>query len=216
MSNRPPPIWDLPVRVFHWSLPLLLIAAWVSVEVNAMTVHQWCGYLVLVMVSTRIVWGFTGSTHARFASFLRSPRTAWRYLHGSREHSEGHNPAGGWSVVLMLSLLLVQPLTGLFNADDVSFKGPLAHLGGGRYSEAAGEWHEINFVLLLVLVTVHIATVLLYRLRGTDLIRPMLQGGTATTPVRTRPVWLALLILLGCVGALWFVLAQVPRPQVFL
>jgi cytochrome b len=216
MKNRPEPIWDLPVRVFHWSLPLLLIAAWISVENDAMTVHQWCGYSVLVLVSARIVWGFTGSTHARFASFLKSPRAAWRYLRSPREHGEGHNPAGGWSVVLMLALLLVQPLTGMFNADDVTFKGPLAHLGGGRYTDAAGEWHEINFALLLLLVSVHIGTVLLYRWRGTDLIRPMLHGGTARVPVRTRPAWLALLILLGCAGALWFALSQVPRPQVFL
>jgi cytochrome b len=216
MSERPAPIWDLPVRVFHWSLLLLFICAWISVENDAMRVHQWCGYTVLVLVTARIVWGFAGSTHARFTTFLTSPLAAWRYLRGTREHREGHNPAGGWSVLIMLVLLLLQPLTGMFNEDDVSFAGPLAHLGDGRFSEAAGEWHEINFTLLLLLVTVHIITVLRYRYRGNDLIRPMLNGGAAKGPVRTRPSWLALLILLACAGALWLVLSQVPRPQVFL
>jgi cytochrome b len=216
MPQRPSPVWDLPVRLFHWSLPVLVAAAWISVETGAMRVHAWCGYALLVLVAWRILWGFAGSTHARFASFLKSPLAAWRYLRGPHEATEGHNPAGGWSVMALLTLLLVQPLTGMFNEDDVSFSGPLAHLYGGRHAGTAGEWHELNFYLLTLMVGLHVVTVLLYLRSGRDLLRPMLHGGKAHGPVVTRPAWLALVLLLACAGALWFGLSQVPKPQVFL
>jgi hypothetical protein len=98
----------------------------------------------------------------------------------------------------------------------VSFAGPLAHLGGGRWVDAAGEWHEWNFNLLLGFAGLHIVTVLLYQRRGQDLLRPMLTGGIARAAVRTRPWWLALLLLALCAFALWFGLRQVPQPQIFL
>jgi cytochrome b len=216
MNHRPDPIWDLPVRLFHWSLPLLVCAAWICAEFDWMQAHAWCGYTLLVLTAWRIAWGFAGSTHARFGAFLRSPRAAWRHLRGAGTPVEGHNPAGGWSVLAMLALLLLQPLTGMFNEDDISFSGPLAHLGGGRYTDAAGAWHEWNFYLLMLLVGVHVTSVLLYQRKGANLIRPMIDGGRAREPVVTRPAWLALMILVVLAAGLWFALSQVPRPQVFL
>ena len=89
MNTRKAPLWDLPVRLFHWSLPLLMITAWVSAEYDAMDVHEWCGYTVLVLVGFRIVWGFIGSRHARFSDFLRPPAAALRYLRGMEPERPG-------------------------------------------------------------------------------------------------------------------------------
>ena len=216
MNERPLPVWDLPVRVFHWSLAVLVVAAVTSVSLGAMEVHECCGLSILVLVAARIVWGFMGGTHARFTSFVRGPRAVLEYLRGPREPGEGHNPAGGWSVLAMLALLLVQAGSGLFNEDDVAFSGPLAHLVGSKLRGVIGELHEMNFLLLGALVALHVLTVLLYRRRGYDLIRPMLDGGRTHDAVRTRPAWLALLVLLGCAAALWLALAAVPKPVVFL
>ena len=220
MKNGPAPIWDLPTRLFHWSLPVLLLASWGSEAADRMTLHAWCGYALLVLVMFRIAWGFVGSTHARFADFVRGPRAAWRHLRGERSMRDGHNPAGGWSVLVMLAMLLAQALTGLLNADDVAFSGPLAHLLDGRWPDRIASFHDWNFDILLVVVGVHVLSVLLYQRAGTDLLRPMLNGGRAAEGTRTRPVWIALLVIAVCALALWGVLEfadrLVPEPEVFL
>lgn len=210
-TQRAAPVWDLPTRVFHWSLLPLLAAAWTSAEQGWMDVHAWCGYSLLTLLLFRIAWGFAGSTHSRFADFLRGPSEVIAHFRGNARERPGHNAAGGWSVMAMLSLLLVQGLTGLFNEDDISFSGPLSHLAG-RMGGAIHEWHELNFDLLLVLVLVHVATVLLYLKRGRNLLRAMVWGGVAAPGARHAPQWLALAFLAGAALALWLVLRLLPAP----
>ena len=215
MNSRPSPIWDLPTRLFHWSLPPLLAASWASAEFNRLEIHEWCGYTLLTLIAFRIVWGFVGSTHARFSSFLRGPRAVIHYWQSKTPHPEGHNPAGGWSVVLMLLLLLAQGITGLFNKDDVAFSGPLVHMVSSKLAGKLGAWHEINFNILLTLITLHVGAVLLYSRRGQNLLRPMLGGGHSTQGARVSASWIALLILAACAGMLWFGLSLVPKPMIF-
>jgi cytochrome b len=213
MSTKQAPLWDLPVRLFHWSLPVLLLTAWLSAEFDALDIHEWCGYTVLVLVSFRIVWGFIGSRHARFSDFLRSPAAAIRYLRGREPEREGHNPAGAWSVLAMLALLLAQGVTGLFNSDDVGFSGPLVHALDDDLVDTLAAWHEVNFNLLLALVALHVGTVLFYLLRRKrNLIRPMLDGGASTTAEEPRPAWLALLVIGALAGLLYWLLSLAPEP----
>ncbi|HUX23673.1 MAG TPA: cytochrome b/b6 domain-containing protein, partial [Burkholderiales bacterium] len=119
-------VWDLPLRMFHWMLALLVAVSIVSAEIggNAMQIHLRSGYTILTLVLFRILWGFFGGTHARFASFVRGPATAIAHLKALRSQKSGrhlgHNPAGGWSVMLMLFVLLIQAGTGLFSNDDIS------------------------------------------------------------------------------------------------
>ena len=100
--------WDLPVRVFHWALVLLVISQLVTASVggNAMQFHAFGGYAILALVLFRILWGFLGGTHARFRDFVRGPGPVGRYakslLRGSHPSHRGHNPLGGWSVLAML------------------------------------------------------------------------------------------------------------------
>jgi len=213
MHTKRAPLWDLPIRLFHWSLPVLLVTAWISAEFDALDVHEWCGYTVLVLVAFRIVWGFIGSRHARFSDFVRSPAAAIRYLRGGEPEREGHNPAGAWSVIGMLLLLLAQATTGLFNSDDVSFEGPLVRALDRDIVDALAAWHEPNFWLLLTLVTLHIGTVLFYLVRRKrNLIRPMLTGGESSDASAPRPLWLAALVIAVLAALLNWGLSLAPPP----
>ncbi len=132
-------VWDLPVRLFHWSIVVLIAAAWATQELNKMEWHMRIGYAILALLLFRIVWGFIGSDTARFVRFLKSPAAALRHLSHLRRREPdreiGHNAAGGWMVLLMLVLLGVQAGTGLFSNDDSDSDGPLMHLIGKDQSD---------------------------------------------------------------------------------
>ena len=91
------PLWDIPTRVFHWTLVCLLPLAWWSADQQRFEVHQWVGYTLLVLVLSRVLWGIVGSRHSRFADFLVGPAAITRYVQGGGARSPGHNPLGGWS-----------------------------------------------------------------------------------------------------------------------
>lgn len=173
------PVWDLPVRIFHWALVLLVICQVTTAQIggNAMEYHALGGYAILALVLFRIVWGFVGGRHARFAEFLRGPAAVWRYLRGRSAQAIGHNPAGGWSVMLMLASLLTQAVTGLFANDDIMMEGPLAkHVSGDR-SAFATQIHDVNSIVLLTLIAMHLLAVLFYLFgKKQNLIGPMLTG----------------------------------------
>ena len=174
-------VWDLPVRLFHWSLVLLVIASWASRELDYMEFHRWSGYAILTLVVFRIGWGFAGSRHARFADFVRTPRAMRAYmadiLAGGRASFLGHNPAGGWSVIALLACLLVQAATGLFVTDEVLFDGPFHRAVGEATAHRLKKLHGINFNVLLLLIGLHLAAIAFYRVaKREDLVRPMLTG----------------------------------------
>ena len=106
---RPMKVWDLPVRLFHWAIVVLIFFAWGTQEWNHMEWHVWVGYTILTLLLFRLVWGFIGSDTARFVRFLRSPLAALRHLaHLRRREPDreiGHNAAGGWMVLVMLALI---------------------------------------------------------------------------------------------------------------
>ncbi|HKZ73102.1 MAG TPA: cytochrome b/b6 domain-containing protein, partial [Steroidobacteraceae bacterium] len=116
-------VWDLPVRVMHWGIVLAGIGSYVTQEIadDSFRLHVWCGYTMLVLVATRIAWGFAGPRHARFASFVRGPRAVLRYaaslVRAPHEIHAGHNPLGGWMVLLLLAMLMAQAVSGLFAND---------------------------------------------------------------------------------------------------
>ncbi len=176
-------VWDFPVRLFHWSLAICFAASWASAELfdNAMQYHLYAGYAILVLILFRILWGFVGSTTARFASFIRSFLTTLKYAGTLREPHPGkqigHNPLGGWMVIAMLGFLLVQAGTGLFASDDVTTQGPLAFLVGDTLSDTLSGIHQQLFNFLLALVGLHITAVLFYRFfKHDNLITPMITG----------------------------------------
>lgn len=172
------PVWDLPTRLFHWSVVLLLGFSWWSAENAFEPWHFWSGYALLFLLLFRILWGFFGSSTARFASFVRGPAGVLDYLRTGRAPLAGHSPLGALSVIAMLVALLVQVATGLIQVDADDFvEGPLASLVSFEVAEAAHDLHELNFEILRVLIVLHIAAILFYRLAlGRKLVGPMLTG----------------------------------------
>jgi cytochrome b len=209
-------VWDLPVRLFHWALVVLLAISFTTAQIggNALQYHEWSGFSVLALVLFRVLWGFLGSTHARFADFLRGPRAALAYarslLRGPIVFYAGHNPLGGWMVVLLLASLLLQAGTGLFANDDIMMEGPLAEHVSKDTSDLLTRVHKINFKVLLTLLVVHVAAALFYlSVKRENLIRPMVTGYKLvpqTQPAQDRrggPLWLAGVLLALCAAAVW-------------
>ncbi|MEK7436017.1 MAG: cytochrome b/b6 domain-containing protein [Pseudomonadota bacterium] len=209
-------VWDLPLRLFHWLLVVLVVVSFISVQIggNAMRIHMLSGYAVLALVLFRILWGFFGSTHARFASFVRGPAAAIAYLSALRrkEASQhlGHNPAGAWSVVVMLIVLLVQAGTGLFANDDIATEGPLAKLVSKALSDRITGIHYLNVKLLFALIALHLSAVAFYVIgKHEDLVKPMITGfkeavvGKAETVPHPARIRLAALLLAVCAAGVY-------------
>ncbi len=177
-------VWDLGVRVFHWLLVALVAGLWVTATSDGdwMAVHQWLGVTVIAIVFSRIVWGFVGSDTARFSSFLVGPKSVSRYLKRFISRRDdvafvGHNPAGGWSVMLLLAFLVFQALTGLFSNDDIFFDGPLAGFVGKDLSDVITGLHHQLFEILVILIGAHVVAVIVHWVFKRDnLIRPMVSG----------------------------------------
>ena len=108
-------VWDLPTRVFHWSLASLVIGLFITGNVggNAMVWHFRCGYAVLSLLLFRLVWGFVGGHWSRWQQLSCTPAAIKQYFSNAQHHL-GHTPLGSLSVIAMLTLLLVQAGTGLF------------------------------------------------------------------------------------------------------
>lgn len=200
------PVWDRPVRLIHWYFPLAIVFMWWSAEEGYMRWHSWCGYSVLVMAATRITWGFVGSHYARFQQFLRQPSTVWRYVRGAGFDEVGHNPLGGYSVLLLLLLIMLQGVTGLVSADDILFEGPLAYWAGD-WSPRLTQWHVINWTLLMLAMAVHLLAIAFYTLvKKQPLITAMWRGRASGRSAAMKPVS-ALWALL--VALIWSVLLMV-------
>ena len=187
-ATRMARVWDLPVRLFHWVLVLLMVASFTTGKLGGSWLqwHFYSGYLILALVLFRIVWGLIGSDTARFAGLVRGPSHVFAYarsmLGGSPQFHAGHNPLGGLMVVLMLILLLTQATTGLFVDDDIATRGPLADKVADATVALMTRVHRININVLLACVGVHIAAALFYLLVKKDnLIAPMFTG-TKTLP----------------------------------
>jgi cytochrome b len=201
---RRAPIWDLPVRLFHWLLVALLAFSWWSGEQHEMDWHRRSGYAILALVVFRLYWGFAGGRTARFGHFLRGPRTAFAYLRslGRRPYrpGPGHNPIGGWSVVLMLAALGAMVVAGLFAVDvDGLESGPLADYVSFDQGRTAADIHGLIFNILLALAALHILAILAYLIAlRHNLIAPMIHGrrriaaGDTAEPLGASP-WKALI-----------------------
>jgi cytochrome b len=170
-------VWDLPTRLFHWSLLAAFAGAYLTGDVfDLLEPHQWIGLAIVFLLSFRLVWGFVGSTTARFSQFVRGKEAVSDYLNG-RWQGVGHNPLGGWSVVAMLALLVAMTITGLFANNDADFTAPLTFLVSDSVSSLLTSAHHLLFKLLLVLVAIHIAAIFFYKIvLAKDLVTPMLKG----------------------------------------
>jgi cytochrome b len=206
-------VWDVPTRLFHWAIAVLVCTAWLTQRLNWMELHMLNGYTVLSLLLFRIAWGIVGSDTARFSRFLKSPLAALHHLSGLHRREPdteiGHNAAGGWMVLLMLALLAVQVGTGLCANDDVMTEGPLFKYVGKDWSDWLSHIHAVNFRLIEIAVVLHIAAIAAYAvMKRHDLVRPMITGrkllpGTMLAPAMASPL-LALVLFAIAAGTVGF------------
>lgn len=186
-ASAPLRVWDLPTRLFHWSLALSVAGALIAVEVggDAMAWHFRFGYTVLTLLLFRLVWGFVGPRYARFASFPPRPAAAWRALRSPiAQPTAGHSPAAALSVYALLTVAGVQAVTGLFSNDAIMWDGPLRSWVSSATSDRITGWHLTNRYLLIGLIALHLAAIVWWRIRrGKRLTRAMLTGDSEGIPL---------------------------------
>jgi len=178
-------VWDLPTRLFHWSLLSLVVTSvltglgWSELE-DESDIHTWSGIGVITLVIFRLGWGIFGGRHARFTDFIKGPLSVLRYLKGlvTGKHEQwlGHNPMGGVSVIAMIVLLGLQASLGLFANDDSSVEGPLFELISKDTSDFITWLHYLNSIALYVVIGTHVLAIISYRLMGEHLVAAMVHG----------------------------------------
>ena len=203
-------VWDVPTRVVHWLVVLLVVSSWWTAETGRMEWHRWSGYTMLALVIFRLYWGLAGSSTARFGQFVRGPRAVAAYLKGGWTAAAGHNPLGALSVVALLVLLAAQVLLGLFAVDvDGIESGPLSTFVSFEAGRAAAEWHEGVFDVMSWLIGLHIVAVLYYVfIRKQKLVAAMVTGkrefaDPVPAPVQSASVWKLVLGIAIAVGITW-------------
>jgi cytochrome b len=202
-------IWDLPTRLFHWLVVALVAAAYATWRLNWMGWHAWVGDALLALVLWRLLWGCFGSDTARFSRFLASPRAALRHLaHIRRREPDceaGHNPAGGWMVLLLLALLLGQILTGIYVENDVADEGPLTELTPAPLANLITALHKLLWDALSAAVALHLLAILTYAVvKRHNLLLPMVTGRKSlpdSVPSPRLAGLLRALLTLGCAAA---------------
>jgi cytochrome b len=210
-------VWDLPTRLFHWTLVALIAFSWWSAEEEHFDWHIWSGLAIMSLLIFRLLWGLFGSSTARFVNFVRGPRGIVAYLKDMKGWRPiGHSPLGALSVLAMLAALFVQVGLGLFSVDhDGLVEGPLAFLVGYDAAEEIAELHEDWFDVILILIGLHIVALLFYRLvLGKRLIGPMITGRATldpdVEPLRRGKWWVALFCLLSAIATTRWIIAGAP------
>lgn len=207
-------VWDLPVRLVHWLLAALIAFSWWSVHHHHADWHIWSGCAILTLLVFRVLWGFVGSSTARFSSFVRGPSAVADYWRGGWS-GIGHNPLGALSVLALLAAVAVQVGLGLVSEDeDGIVMGPLAGLVSTDTSDKARDFHELWFDVIVALIVLHLLAILYYRLRGRKLTLPMISGRgpvpPGSQPMRPGKWWMALLCLAIAVGFTRWIIAGAP------
>lgn len=184
------PVWDLGVRLFHWSLVTAVATALVTGFLSPrwwLDVHVIAGTIIAALLVFRILWGFWGSTYARFGSFLVSPITALIHalnlLRGKAAHYTGHNPVGTMMIVTLLAVLFGLTATGALSLGGSLKEGPLAPIVSYATGAVAKDLHELLAWGLLALIAGHVSGVVIDGVRTREnLVRAMITGRKAIHP----------------------------------
>jgi len=216
-------IWDLPVRIFHWSLVILFIAAYITnvLGTNYFKYHLWCGYAIIVLVSFRIVWGIVGTYHARFTTFVRNPVATAKYainvFKRNDKHYVGHNPLGALMVIALLLTIFIQAVTGLFTNDEIFNTGPLYGYISNELSLKLTSLHRQLFYWILGAVVLHIAAVIIHVFFKRDnIVKAMFTGkksaqnAESAKSIKSSRLILAGIILVILTVALIWIITHAP------
>jgi cytochrome b len=178
-------VWDFPTRVFHWALVFFVLFAYITGEGRPhglqFTLHIVGGYAVALLIAFRVVWGFVGGEHARFPAFVHGWQAfkdhARSLLRLAPPHTLGHNPVGGWMIMLMLATLVAIVLTGLLSQGVTGGTGPLTGVLPQSLVHPVGEIHELLGSFILWLAGIHVLGVLVESVMlRENLTRAMITG----------------------------------------
>jgi cytochrome b len=220
-------VWDLPTRLFHWTLVVLFVALWYTGTEGVLALHMRIGEAVLAMLLFRLVWGLVGSPHSRFADFVAGPRAALAHLAeviavarhgpaGALDHRPhvGHTRLGGWMILALLLLMSVECATGLFSTDDIATDAPLNHLVSADLGRSLTAIHSGAFNFVVALAIVHISAALFYLVRKREnLILPLITGRAhlpaeaAEREGRFASPRLAVALLVGAILIVWGIIS---------
>lgn len=208
-------IWDVPTRLFHWTLALSFVGAWLTSESDEwLSVHVFLGYLMLGLVGFRVVWGLVGTHYARFSAFWFGPKAALSYvrqvLSKQAARHVGHNPAGSLAIYLLLVLTVVVGVTGFFTLGGEEQQGAVAGWLGIAGGRAVKQLHELAAIAMLLLVLGHIAGVLVESLLHRENLAKSMFTGTKLADPQTpsaqprRGVAVVMLVAIVAFGGWWF------------
>ena len=177
-------VWDLPTRLFHWTLVFSFMCAYLTAEFHFGFIHTWIGYFLCLLLLVRVVLGFTGNQFARFNSFIFSPQETIAYLRAmlqnNPKHYFGHNPAGALMVFALLGLLALIFITGLMTLAVIDYEGPLLFLTDYFSDEASYAVHHLHKWLIdiaLVMIPLHLLGVAAGSIQHKEnLVRAMITG----------------------------------------
>ena len=215
-------VWDLPTRIFHWVVAVLVVFSFVTGKIGGgwLGWHMKSGYAILALVLFRVVWGIVGSETSRFASFVRGPAAFVRHARdlaaGQARRVLGHNPMGGWMVLLMLGVMLAQASSGLFADDEIATTGPLADKVSQAVVAKMTAIHYYNGWIVAGVALVHVIAIATYWMAWREnLVAPMWSGwravdGSAAQPA-LRSAWIAAVILAASAGFVYWLVVVFPR-----
>lgn len=217
-------VWDWPLRLWHWLFALAVAGAWISGEWGGFDWrqwHLWFGQAAVGLLIFRILWGFVGPRHARFAQFLPRVSQLVAYLktlpRQDAPESAGHNPLGAVAVVVVLGVLAVHSASGLFISDDILYEGPWFFAVSKDTADLASSIHHRLAWPIGVLIGLHLAAIVFYRFyKRQRLTRAMITGRkpaeriTESDAIPGSRTWLALLLIVLVAAFTWWLLAVAP------
>jgi cytochrome b len=221
-------VWDLPTRLFHWSLVAVFAFQYITVELldDAMQLHFYGGYVALGIILFRIIWGFVCTYHARFSNFVYSPNTAFSYAKDSAKGNAqtylGHNPLGGYSVLVILAVMLTQASSGLFMTDDIFLDGPYYGVMGDSIDDIMNFLHHNAITVMYGLIALHLVAIIWYSVKKKQKLVPaMIHGNkpsdsaaiTTNTQSNAAAPWLRFIIVVLLVAVAVYLLVEVLPPQ---
>jgi cytochrome b len=174
-------VWDVPIRLVHWLIAMLVAAAYATWRLNWMVWHGRIGYTLLALLLFRLLWGFFGGESARFSRFLTPPSAVFQHLRYALlrepDRQAGHNPAGGWMSLFLLALLLAETLSGLYVANDIADVGPFTAIAPAWVANAIEASHAIVWEALFAAIILHVLAIFGYAaVKGQNLLLPMITG----------------------------------------
>jgi len=218
-------IWDLPLRIFHWTLVGTIAAAWYTSDQDngLIDYHLICGYVALGLILFRIVWGFLGTRHSQFKHFIPTPTQLNNYVKkgNTAKDPAGHNPLGSLMVVFMLSIILLQSISGLFMNDDIFTSGPYYGAIDENIEAILIFIHRNSFDVILGAIALHVIAIVCYKkFKGKSLVLPMITGKKSADDVSAQDQIKHSKIIIGLVVAIavsffvyWLVVLNVPASE---